>query len=94
MISLECIEDGCSFKSQELPFENAEKVLQMHLDRKHPSGAPPFQMMAPSQSPTPSIPLPTSRSIPSMAKVSSIPPPSSSPSTYSSSFSKVDSNSR
>ena len=94
MIRLECIEDGCPFQTQELPFENAEKVLQMHLDRKHPSGALPFQMVAPSPSLTPSIPLPTSRPIPSMAKVSSIPPPSSSPSTYSSSFSKVDSNSR
>ena len=93
MIRLECIEDGCPFQTQELPFENAEKVLQMHLDRKHPPGAPPFQMMAPSQSLTPSIPLPTSRQVPSMANVS-IPPPSSSPSTFSSSFSTIDSNSR
>ena len=55
MIRLECIEDGCPFQTQELPFENAEKVLQMHLDRKHPSGAPPFQMMAPSASLTQGI---------------------------------------
>jgi len=90
MIQLDCIEDGCSFKTQELPFENAERVLQMHLDRKHPPGAPPVQMMPP----TSSIQLATPRPAPSVVNLSSIPPPSSSPSFSPSSFGTNDLNSR
>lgn len=36
MVQLECIEDDCLFKTQNLPFENAQKILQMHLEKKHP----------------------------------------------------------
>ena len=40
MVKLECIEDGCPFLSQDLPFDQAEKILSMHLNRKHPIAAP------------------------------------------------------
>ena len=36
MVRLECIEDGCSYVTQDLPFDQAERILDMHLNRKHP----------------------------------------------------------
>ena len=45
MVQLDCIEDGCTFKTQDLDFDNAEKILDMHLKRSHPvgGGAPPVK---------------------------------------------------
>jgi len=38
MVRLDCcIGGGCDFKTQDLAWDQAEKVLTMHLDRKHPS---------------------------------------------------------
>ena len=36
MVRLECIEEGCSYITQDLPFDQAERILDMHLNRKHP----------------------------------------------------------
>ena len=40
---MDCIEDGCTFKTQDLPFDNAEKLLSIHLARVHPINAPVAQ---------------------------------------------------
>jgi len=40
MVQLNCIEDGCTFVSQDLPFDQAERILTMHLNRKHPIPSP------------------------------------------------------
>ena len=39
MVQLDCIESGCSFKTQDLPFEHADKLLNKHLDRQHPKSS-------------------------------------------------------
>ena len=39
MVQLECIEEGCLFRTQDLCFENAEKMLGMHMRRQHPAHA-------------------------------------------------------
>ena len=36
MVQLDCIEQNCNFKTQDLGFDEAEKILNLHLDRKHP----------------------------------------------------------
>ena len=43
MVQLECLEasEGCEYKTQDLPFDEAEKILDMHMNRKHPINAPP-----------------------------------------------------
>ena len=38
MVQLDCIEDGCKYKTQDLPFDEANKILDKHLDRNHPVG--------------------------------------------------------
>ena len=42
MVQLECLESdtGCPFMTQDLEFEQAEKILSLHMDRKHPTGQP------------------------------------------------------
>ena len=45
MVQLECIEkqkDGCVFKTQDLPFEEAGKILEKHLDHVHKSAQTNF----------------------------------------------------
>ena len=38
MVQIKCIEAGCLFETQDFPFEFAEKLLDKHLQRKHPLG--------------------------------------------------------
>ena len=40
MVQLECLESsaGCPFTTQDLEFEQAERMLFHHMDRKHPTG--------------------------------------------------------
>ena len=40
MVRLNCIEENCSFKTQDLEFGHAEKLLHLHLDRRHPQNGP------------------------------------------------------
>ena len=40
MVRLNCIEENCSFRTQDLEFDHAEKLLQLHLDRRHPQNGP------------------------------------------------------
>ena len=60
MVSLECIEDNCSFKTQCLEFDQAEKLLDLHLRRQHPlpgtamDTAPPNNVSSPTINATPS----------------------------------------
>ena len=67
MVSLECIEDNCSFKTQCLKFDQAEKLLDLHLRRQHPlpgaamDTAPPNNVSSPTINATPST-LPSSSS--------------------------------
>jgi len=35
MVKLSCIEEWCQYETQDLTFDQAERILQMHLDRKH-----------------------------------------------------------
>ena len=45
MVRLNCIEEKCSFRTQDLEFDHAEKLLCLHLDRRHPqNGSPPMEM--------------------------------------------------
>ena len=37
MVKLECIEEGCPYLTQDLEFDQAEKILVMHLNRAHPA---------------------------------------------------------
>ena len=41
MVRLNCIEEKCSFRTQDLEFDHAEKLLCLHLDRRHPTGVDP-----------------------------------------------------
>ena len=41
MVRLNCIEENCSFRTQDLEFDHAEKLLCLHLDRRHPTGVDP-----------------------------------------------------
>ena len=49
MVQLECLESdtGCPFMTQDLEFEQAEKILSLHMDRKHPTGQPTSASSAP-----------------------------------------------
>ena len=40
MVRLNCIEENCPFKTQDLEFDHAEKLLRLHLDRRHPQNGP------------------------------------------------------
>ena len=40
MVRLNCIEENCSFRTQDIEFDHAEKLLQLHLDRRHPQNGP------------------------------------------------------
>ena len=35
-IKLECIEENCRYVTQELPFHQAQRLLNMHLNHTHP----------------------------------------------------------
>ena len=68
MVKLECIEDGCPFLSQDLPFDQAEKILSMHLNRKHPIAAPvPALSSAPAPGSVRSAPTPSKVFAPSFS---------------------------
>lgn len=36
MVQLNCIETSCSFKTQDLPFDQAQRLLDLHIRRHHP----------------------------------------------------------
>ena len=57
MVQLECLESGsgCQFKTQDLDFDTAEKILDKHMDRSHPIGG---------GGPTPALSQPTQLSCP------------------------------
>ena len=50
-IKLNCIEDNCNYVTQELPFHQAEKLLNMHLDHKHSQRAFTMQVDVPQPHP-------------------------------------------
>ena len=72
MVQLECIEEGCLFRTQDLCFENAEKMLEMHIRRQHPAPAPgpgPGPVVPPAASEDARRPLPPPASTSSSAGV-------------------------
>ena len=40
MVQLNCIKHGCTFISQDLPFDQAKSILRMHLNHEHPIPSP------------------------------------------------------
>ena len=55
MVQLECIEAGCSHKTQDLEFDQAEKLLNMHLDRAHPVVKPATPLSPPTMGAPPAF---------------------------------------
>ena len=45
MVQLECLESdtGCPFMTQDLEFEQAEKILSLHMDNMWEPGSPGFR---------------------------------------------------
>ena len=58
MVQLDCIEDGCSWKSkpEDLTFERAQVLLNVHLDRRHPLPHPAVRSSVPVFATQPTIP--------------------------------------
>ena len=52
MVKLSCIEECCQFETQDLTFDQAERILQMHLDRKHSNANPVCMTSTPVTSPS------------------------------------------
>ena len=52
MVQLECLESaaGCDYKTQDLDFEAAEKILDKHMERAHPVGGQEEAAAAPAPS--------------------------------------------
>ena len=69
MVRLDCIKDGCSYLTQNLPFDQAEKILTIHLNRKHPINQVSLAPSLPNLRKSPLSPIPKlnrlSRSVPS-----------------------------
>ena len=62
MVKLSCIEECCQYETQDLTFDQAERILQMHLDRKHANANPICMTSTPVTSPTTSLPSRQSKS--------------------------------